>query len=217
MHVSTDYVFDGANREPWVESDPVAPLQAYGRTKLAGEYAVAEANAEHAIVRTAWLFGAGGRNFVDDDDGPRPRARRGQRRHRPARRTDLDRPSRPALVEIAERTGDVGVFHATGTGECSWYEFAVEIFDQAGIACRVVPTTSTQFARPAPRPAFSALGTERDEASAAAVAARVSPRISTAGGTGMKLSSAAGPASSARTSSACACATTATRSSSSTS
>ena len=61
VHVSTDYVFDGANREPWVESDPVAPLQAYGRTKLAGEYAVAEANAEHAIVRTAWLFGAGGR------------------------------------------------------------------------------------------------------------------------------------------------------------
>ena len=63
VHVSTDYVFDGAKREPWVESDPVAPLQAYGRTKLAGEYAVAEANAEHAIVRTAWLFGAGGREL----------------------------------------------------------------------------------------------------------------------------------------------------------
>src|SRR4051812_44735955 len=65
VHVSTDYVFDGAKREPWVESDPVAPLQAYGRTKLAGEVAVAESGAEHAIVRTAWLFGAGGPNLVE--------------------------------------------------------------------------------------------------------------------------------------------------------
>jgi dTDP-4-dehydrorhamnose reductase len=160
VHVSTDYVFDGANREPWVESDPVAPLQAYGRTKLAGEHAVAEANTEHAIVRTAWLFGAGGRNFVttmvglERDEVSVVTDQRGG----PTWTGHLA----PALVEIAERTGDVGVFHATGTGECSWYEFAVEIFDQAGIACRVVPTTSTQFARPATRPAYSALGTERE-------------------------------------------------------
>jgi dTDP-4-dehydrorhamnose reductase len=65
VHVSTDYVFDGSKREPWVESDPVGPLQAYGRTKVAGERAVAGAAPEHAIVRAGWLFGAGGRNFVD--------------------------------------------------------------------------------------------------------------------------------------------------------
>jgi len=162
VHVSTDYVFDGSSREPWVESDPVAPLQAYGRTKLAGEVAVAGANAEHAIVRTAWLFGAGGRNFVTTMIGL------GEERDEVSVVTDQrGGPTwtghlAPALVEIAERTGDVGVFHATGTGECSWYEFAVEIFDQAGIACRVVPTTSTQFARPARRPAYSVLGTERE-------------------------------------------------------
>ena len=64
VHVSTDYVFDGAKREPWVESDPVGPLQEYGRSKLAGEQAVAEANPDHLIVRSSWLFGAGGANFV---------------------------------------------------------------------------------------------------------------------------------------------------------
>ena len=96
VHVSTDYVFDGSKRAPWVESDPVGPLQAYGRTKLAGEEAVAASGAEHAIVRAAWLFGAGGSNFADTilrlgapgpprapDPGGRPTAAR-RRGSRPA-------------------------------------------------------------------------------------------------------------------------------------
>jgi dTDP-4-dehydrorhamnose reductase len=159
--VSTDYVFDGAKREPWLESDPVAPLQAYGRTKLAGELAVAAANAEHAIVRTAWLFGAGGPNFVET------MLRLGAERDEVTVVTDQrGGPTwtghlAPALVEIAERRGDVGVFHAAGAGECSWYEFAVEILDRARLRCRAVPTTSEAFARPARRPAYSVLGTER--------------------------------------------------------
>jgi dTDP-4-dehydrorhamnose reductase len=161
VHVSTDYVFDGQKPEPWLESDPVAPLQAYGRTKLAGERAVAEGNGEHAIVRTAWLFGTGGANFVET------MLRLGAERDEVTVVTDQrGGPTwtghlAPALVEIAERRGDVGVFHATGAGECSWYEFAVEILHRAGLRCRAVPTTSERFARPAPRPAYSVLGSER--------------------------------------------------------
>jgi dTDP-4-dehydrorhamnose reductase len=161
VHVSTDYVFDGGKREPWVESDPVAPLQAYGRTKLAGEVAVAESGAEHAIVRTAWLFGAGGPNFVET------MLRLGAEKDEVTVVTDQrGGPTwtghlAPALVELAERDGDVGVFHASGPGECSWYEFAVEILHRAHLRARAVPTTSAQFARPARRPEYSVLGTER--------------------------------------------------------
>ncbi len=164
VHVSTDYVFDGSKREPWVESDPVAPLQAYGRTKLAGEVAVAEANTDHAIVRAAWLFGAGGPNFVETMLGL------GAERDEVAVVTDQHGGPTwtghlsPALVEVAERHGDVGLFHAAGAGECSWYEFAVEIFHRARMRTRVVPTTSDRFARPARRPAYSVLGTEREPA-----------------------------------------------------
>jgi len=162
VHVSTDYVFDGSKREPWLESDPVAPLQAYGRTKLAGERAVADANPEHAIVRAAWLFGAGGPNFVAT------MLRLGAERDEVTVVTDQrGGPTwtghlAAALVELAEREGDVGLFHASGSGECSWYEFAVEIFDRARMRCRVVPTTSDRMARPARRPAYSVLGTERE-------------------------------------------------------
>jgi dTDP-4-dehydrorhamnose reductase len=162
VHVSTDYVFDGAKGEPWLESDPVAPLQSYGRTKLAGERAVAESGAEHAIVRTAWLFGAGGPNFVAT------MLRLGAERDEVSVVTDQrGGPTwtghlAAALIEIAEREGDVGLFHASGSGSCSWYEFAVEIFDRARLRCRVVPTTSERFARPAQRPAYSVLGTERE-------------------------------------------------------
>jgi dTDP-4-dehydrorhamnose reductase len=161
VHVSTDYVFDGSKREPWVESDPVSPLSAYGRTKLAGEQAVAAAAPEHAIVRTAWLFGAGGPNFVET------MLRLGAEREEVSVVIDqVGRPTwtghlAPALVELAERPGEVGVFHAAGEGHCSWNEFAIEIFDRAGMACRVLPVTTDEFPRPARRPAYSVLGTER--------------------------------------------------------
>ena len=162
VHVSSDYVFDGSKREPWLESDPVGPLQAYGRTKLAGERAVAGASAEHAIVRTAWLFGAGGHNFVETM--LRLAATREQipvvadQRGTPTWTGHLA----PALVELAERRGDAGLFHAAGSGQCSWYELAVEILHRSGSACRVLPTTSERFPRPARRPAYSVLGTERE-------------------------------------------------------
>jgi len=162
VHVSTDYVFSGDKDEPWVESDPVGPLSAYGRSKLAGEREVAESGEEHAIVRTAWLFGAGGRNFVDT------MLRLARDRDEVSVVTDqVGTPTwtghlAGALVEVAERRGDVGVFHAAGEGACSWYDLAIEVFDRAGVPCRVLPTTSDRFPRPARRPAFSVLGTERD-------------------------------------------------------
>ena len=162
IHVSTDYVFDGRRDEPWLESDPCAPLQAYGRTKLAGEHAVQESGANHAIVRAAWLFGAGGANFVDT-----MLAAAREHDELSVVTDQVGRPTwtghlAPALVELAERDDDVGLFHATGSGQPSWYEFALEIFDQAGLRRRVVPTTSEAFPRPAARPAYSVLGTERD-------------------------------------------------------
>ncbi|MEA2247855.1 MAG: dTDP-4-dehydrorhamnose reductase [Solirubrobacteraceae bacterium] len=162
VHVSTDYVFDGARHEPWVESDAVGPLQAYGRTKLDGERQVAEATREHAIVRAAWLFGAGGPNFVET-----MLRLAGERDEVNVVTDQSGRPTwtghlAPALVELAERRGDVGLFHASGPGQCSWYEFALEILHRADAACRVIPTTSDRFSRPARRPAYSVLGTERE-------------------------------------------------------
>ena len=161
VHVSTDYVFDGSKREPWLESDPVAPLGAYGATKLAGEQAVADVTDAYAIVRTAWLFGAGGRNFVDT------MLALGAERDEVSVVTDqVGCPTwtghlAGALVELAERPQDTGIHHIASAGACSWNELAIEVFDRAGIDCRVLPTTTAAFPRPAPRPAYSVLGSER--------------------------------------------------------
>ena len=161
VHVSTDYVFDGTKREPWMESDPVSPLGVYGDTKLAGEQLVAAANPAHAIVRTAWLFGTGGRNFVDT------MLALGAQRDEVCVVTDqVGCPTwtghlAGALVELAERPEETGILHIAGTGQCSWNERAVEIFERARIDCRVLPATSEQFVRPARRPAYSVLGSER--------------------------------------------------------
>ena len=122
LHVSTDYVFDGEARvdatgapRPYVESDPTGPRSVYGQTKLDGERQVLAASPRHAVVRSAWLFGAGGRNFADDDARARGRARGGAGRHRPGRLPDLDRPSRPALLGLLEREV-AGLVHLAGAG-----------------------------------------------------------------------------------------------------
>ncbi|HEV7804549.1 MAG TPA: dTDP-4-dehydrorhamnose reductase [Solirubrobacteraceae bacterium] len=161
VHVSTDYVFDGSKREPWLESDPTGPLGVYGETKLAGEQAVAQANAQHVIVRTAWLFGAGGRNFVDT------MLALGAQREEVSVVTDqIGCPTwtvhlAGALVELAERPGEPGVHHVAASGACSWNELAREVFERARIGCQVLPATTEQFPRPARRPAYSVLGSER--------------------------------------------------------
>jgi dTDP-4-dehydrorhamnose reductase len=161
VHLSTDYVFDGVNDAPWLESDHPRPLGAYGRTKLAGEEQVMLATPDHAILRTAWLFGAGGPNFVDT------MLRLAADRDEVAVVTDQTGcPTwtghlAPALVALAEGE-QTGVFHGAGGGQCTWNELAAETFSRAGVACRATPTTSEAFKRPAPRPAWSVLGTERD-------------------------------------------------------
>jgi len=161
VHVSTDYVFDGSKREPWIESDATSPLGAYGRSKLHGEDLVRAELPDHAIVRTAWLFGPHGPNFVST------MLRLAAERDEVQVVTDqVGSPTfaghlAPALVDMAERT-DTGIFHGAGAGSCSWYELTLEAYDAAGVACRVLPTTAEQFARPAPRPAYSVLGSERE-------------------------------------------------------
>jgi dTDP-4-dehydrorhamnose reductase len=161
VHVSTDYVFNGQHDEPWLESDPVDPQSVYGLTKLRGEELVADATSRHAIARTAWLFGTGGPNFVDT------MLRLAAERDEVSVVTDqVGCPTwtghlADALVELAERDDDFGVHHLAAQGACSWNELALEVFDQAGVPCRVLPTTSEAFRRPAPRPAYSVLGTER--------------------------------------------------------
>ena len=163
VHVSTDYVFDGdERRKPYVESDPPAPRTAYGRSKLAGEQAVLGASDEHAVVRTAWLFGEGGKNFVDT------MLRLGAERDEVRVVFDqIGSPTwtghlAPALVDLAERDGG-GVFHATGGGACSWFELAIEAMRIRDLDCRVVAVTTEEYPLPAPRPAFSVLDTERED------------------------------------------------------
>ena len=161
VHVSTDYVFDGAASEPYTEDAPTGPRSAYGRSKLAGELALADANA--AIVRSSWLFGPHGRNFVDT------------MRRLGAERDDLavvdDQigcPTytghlAPALVAIAEQ-GTTGVLHVAGSGRCSWFDLAVATFEETGLRCDVRRQSTADAGRPAPRPAFSALASTRGDA-----------------------------------------------------
>jgi len=146
---------------PYVESDPTGPRSAYGRTKLAGERAALEANPRTAVVRTAWLFGVGGRNFVETMLGLADRDEV---------RVVADQVGCPTytghlasgLLALA-RSGATGVHHLAGGGHCSWFDLAVATFQDAGIDCRVVATTTAEFPRPAPRPAWSVLGRERPD------------------------------------------------------
>jgi dTDP-4-dehydrorhamnose reductase len=163
VFVSTDYVFDGEKGEPYVESDQPAPLSAYGRTKLAGEEATAAANKRHFIVRSAGLFGISGGNFVDT-------------MLRLAESTNevlvvRDQVGSPTytwhlaygLTRLIEGI-EYGIHHMAAAGRCSWYEFAREIFEQAKVDCKVLSGTTEMLGRPAPRPAFSALQSQREHA-----------------------------------------------------
>jgi dTDP-4-dehydrorhamnose reductase len=163
VYVSTDYVFDGQTDSPYVEVDQPAPQSAYGRTKLAGEEATTAANRRQYIVRSSWLFGIGGRNFVETmlqlaaDHGEVLVVR-----------DQIGSPTytwhlASGIVRLIEGTA-YGIHHMAAEGACSWYDFAREIFDQAKVECNVLSATTDMLARPAPRPAYSALATQRDAA-----------------------------------------------------
>jgi dTDP-4-dehydrorhamnose reductase len=163
VQVSTDYVFDGRAREPYAEDAPPAPQSAYGRSKLAGERAVAAAAPDRsAIVRSSWLFGPHGRNFVDT-----MRRLAAERDEIAVVDDQVGCPTytghlAPALVTVAER-GLTGVLHVAGGGHCSWLELAEATFAEAGLTCRVRPQSTADLGRPAPRPAFSALTSTRSD------------------------------------------------------
>jgi dTDP-4-dehydrorhamnose reductase len=164
VHVSTDYVFSGDAGRAYVESDATDPQSAYGRSKLAGERAVIAASPDHAVVRSSWLFGLGGRNFVETMLSLSAAGREEvsvvtDQVGCPTFTGHLAR----ALIGVAARGGG-GVFHVAGAGACSWNEFAIEIFAQADVDCRVLPTTTAAIGRPAPRPAYSAMSSERPDA-----------------------------------------------------
>ena len=161
VQVSTDYVFDGAgiikNGElrPYQETDPVDPKTVYGESKAAGEKAVAETTPKHFIVRTAWLYGDGN-NFV--------KTMLGLAAKHPQLTVVNDQVGSPtstvdlaaAIIDLIE-TDHYGIYHGTCEGQCSWYDFALEIFRLSGIDIPVAAVTSEQFVRPAPRPKYSVL------------------------------------------------------------
>jgi len=156
---STDYVFDGRKREPYVESDAPNPQSAYGRTKLHGEAAAGEGA---WIVRSSWLFGWTGRNFV------RTMLALGAGRDEVA--VVADQRGCPTYVgHLAAATRELvelpsGIWHLAEEGECTWADFAEAIFEEAGLDCRVRRITSEELGRPAPRPAYSVLRSEREGA-----------------------------------------------------
>jgi len=145
-----------------VESDPVAPLGAYGRTKLAGEQQVAAAGSEHAIVRTAWVFGPGGHNFVDT-----MRRLGAERDELQVVADQVGCPTftghlAPALLHVAEARA-AGIHHVAGGGDCSWYDLAAATFAARGVEIELARGRTADLGRPAPRPAYSVLRTERPD------------------------------------------------------
>jgi dTDP-4-dehydrorhamnose reductase len=156
---STDYVFDGRKREPYVESDGPNPLSAYGRSKLHAEGAAGEGA---WIVRSSWLFGPTSRNFV------RTMLRLGRERDEVAV-VDDQRGCPTYVGHLADATRELvtlprGVWHLAADGDCTWADFAEAIFEEAGLACRVRRITTAEFGAKAPRPAYSVLRSEREGA-----------------------------------------------------
>lgn len=161
IHVSTDYVFDGTNCRPYVETDPTCPVSVYGRTKLAGEQALQAVCRDAVILRTAWLYSEYGANFV------KTMLRLGSEREAinvvfdqvgtPTYAGDLAR----AMLHIVEtaREGEFkpGIYHFSDEGVCSWYDFTVKIIQTAGLPARVLPIESSEYPARAARPPYSVL------------------------------------------------------------
>jgi dTDP-4-dehydrorhamnose reductase len=159
LTMSTDYVFDGTAQQPYREYDVAAPRSVYGASKWAGEQAVREVHPRHLIVRTAWLYGRGGINFVDT---MLRKARAGDHLHvvddqhgSPTWTEDLA----PALVKLIE-ADQVGTLHVTNSGSCSWYDLAAHALSRAAVPHLLDRTSTASLARPAQRPAYSVLNNQ---------------------------------------------------------
>jgi dTDP-4-dehydrorhamnose reductase len=159
VYFSSDYVFDGTKSSPYVESDGANPLSAYGRSKYHGEGAV---GAHGWIVRSSWLFAGWGTNFL------RTMLRLGEERDEVSV-VDDQRGSPTYVGHLAEATRDLvelpfGIWHLAADGDCTWADFAEAIFEEAGLATRVRRISTAELARPAPRPAYSVLRSEKPDA-----------------------------------------------------
>ncbi len=163
VQISTDYVFDGLKGEPYVENDKTDAHSVYGASKLAGEKAVIEANPRHLIVRTSWLFGLGGKNFVETMLGLAEDQKELLVVHDQVGCPTYTRHLAEAIVELIDFER-LGVMHLVASGHCSWFEFAREIFRQSQLDVSVLSGTTEMLGRPAPRPAYSVLETSRDDA-----------------------------------------------------
>lgn len=162
IHVSTDYVFSGEKQTPWQIEDEINPQSAYGRTKAQGENRVLATHPESSfIVRTAWLYSAWGKNFaktmtklaLKDDEVRVVSDQVGQ----PTSASDLAK----QLIELGLSTSPSGIYHATNSGQATWFEFAQEIFKLSGAdVCRVTPVSSSEYPRPAMRPSYSVLSND---------------------------------------------------------
>jgi dTDP-4-dehydrorhamnose reductase len=169
VHVSSDYVFDGEARRArdgsqraYLESDATGPRSVYGASKLLGEQLVLGASPRHAVVRSSWLFGVGGANFAAT-----MLRLAGEREAVQVVTDQVGCPTwtghlAPALLGLIEREV-AGLVHLAGAGHVSWNGYAAELFRQAELDCRVEPATTAEMQRPAPRPAWSALESERDD------------------------------------------------------
>ena len=161
-YISTDYVFDGAASRPYREDDPASPRTVYGRTKLEGEKEALTACRRTFVVRTSWVYGKYGANFV--------KTMLSLAKTQPVLKVVNDQTGSPTytrdlasfLTELV-MTDRYGIYHASNTGSCTWYEFARAIFAERGISVEVVPCTTEEFPRPAPRPQYSVLGHEAME------------------------------------------------------
>ena len=162
VHLSTDYVFDGAKKTPYEETDPARPLNVYGNTKLAGEYFARSATPKHFVLRTSALYGSapcrakGGLNFVD-------LMLKLAREKGEVRVVDSEVVTPTSTRELAQqivslsRSDAYGLYHATAEGTCSWYEFAREIFSVARTPCRLMIASPNEFPAKVPRPSYSVL------------------------------------------------------------
>ena len=158
IHISTDYVFDGTGKVPYLESDAVNPQSVYGRTKAEGERLIRESGCKHAIVRTAWLYSATGKNFV--------KTMLQLADTRPEINVVADQKGCPTwaydlacvlvrLVNKTERKEIHETFHFTNEGQITWYDFATAIMEIGGKTCKVNPITTDQYPTKAKRPAYS--------------------------------------------------------------
>lgn len=160
VHFSTDYVFDGTAKSPYLEDALPNPLSVYGKSKLAGEVAVRKNNPKHYIIRTAWIYHAVGKNFPNTILALAKK---------PQVRVVNDQVGSPtyaphlagAVVRLLERGMDPGVYHLAGSGGASWYDLAKALYEKMRVKTPVVPITTAEFPRPAKRPAYAVLGSAK--------------------------------------------------------